>query len=140
MDCWDPQIRAMAQAMIPECEGKPFVHVDPNYHGGPFVCRCMTGIGIADDMIYGTCRDWVSPRPDGQLTERFWISCELLKIGVGWFQDKYFGWYFVFDEALVSRSLKGDHTWVKAFINSAKENQARPSKKAKPSRKRQKRA
>lgn len=131
-------MRALAQAMIPDIEGKPFVHVDPFYDGGPFVCHCMSGIGIADDIIYGTCRDWITPRPDGQLTEGFWISHELLNIGPGWFQDKYFGWYFVFDAVLVAQSLTGDHSWVRAFLNTAKKGKGRAPKKVRPLRKRQK--
>jgi hypothetical protein len=29
----------------------------------------------------------------------------------------YFGWYFVFDPALVARSLAGDHDWVGPFLD-----------------------
>lgn len=120
MDCWEPHLRAIAQAMIPEIEGKPFVYVDPYYEGKVFVCRRISGIGIADDIVYGECRDWVNPRPDGHLTEGFWISCDCLKIGRGWWLDKYFRSYFVFDPGLVARSLAGDHTWVNEFLTADK--------------------
>jgi hypothetical protein len=35
----------------------------------------------------------------------------------------YFGWYFVFDPALVARSLAGDHSWVESFLASAGQGQ-----------------
>src|SRR5262249_47592044 len=38
----------------------------------------------------------------------------------GWWQDMYFGWYFVFDPVLVARSLAGDHSWVGAFLDSVR--------------------
>jgi hypothetical protein len=31
----------------------------------------------------------------------------------------YFGWYFVHDPSLVSRSLAGHHSWVEAFLRAA---------------------
>jgi hypothetical protein len=41
-----------------------------------------------------------------------------VRLGPGWWQDMYFGWYFVYEPGLVARSLAGDHSWVKAFLDS----------------------
>jgi hypothetical protein len=54
----------------------------------------------------GAC-EWVDPpdtRPD-ELTDGMAIDCASVRIGRGWWQDMYFGWYFGFEPALVARSL-----------------------------------
>ena len=54
----------------------------------------------------------------GELTDGMAISCDCVRLGPGWFQDTYFGWYFVYDPGLVARSMAGDHSWVKGFLES----------------------
>jgi hypothetical protein len=48
------------------------------------------------------------------------ISCDCVRLGPGWWQDLYFGWYFVYDPPLVARSLAGDHSWVPEFLESVR--------------------
>ena len=118
MDFWDANLRASVQAMIPDVEGKPCVNTG-EYDGGVYVCRRMHGITIDEDALSGNC-DWVDPddaRP-GELTDEFVISCDCVRIGSGWWQDTYFGWYFVFDPEFVARSLAGDHSWVGPFLEA----------------------
>jgi hypothetical protein len=119
MDYWDADLRASVRAMIPEVEGKPCVNVG-GYDGGIYVCRRVSGLATDEDCLNGLC-DWVDPadvRPD-ELTDGLAISCDCVRVGPGWFQDLYFGWYFVFDAALVARSLAGDHSWVPSFLAAA---------------------
>jgi hypothetical protein len=119
MDFWDADLRAAVQALLPEVEGKPCVNVG-GHDGGVYVCRRISGLATDEDCLNGAC-DWVDPaddRPD-ELTDGLAISCDCVRIGPGWFQDMYFGWYFVFDPALVGRSLAGDHSWVRSFLASA---------------------
>jgi hypothetical protein len=125
MDFWDENLRAAVRAMIPEVEGKPCVHVGGDDRS-VFVCRRISGIGIDEDSLNGVC-DWVDPadaRPD-ELTDGLAISCDCLRIGPGWWLDTYFNWYLVFDPALVSRSLAGDHSWVPAFLESVSRGRTR---------------
>jgi hypothetical protein len=122
MDYWNPTLRAAVHAMIPEVEGKPGVNVG-EYDGGVYVCRRIHSLATDEDCLNGVC-EWVDPadaRPD-ELTDGLAISCDCVRLGAGWFQDLYFGWYFVFDPALVNRSLAGDHSWVAPFLASAAEN------------------
>ena len=119
MDYWNDDLRKAVHAIIPEVEGKPGVNV-----GGPegevYVCRRISGLHTDEDCFNGQC-DWVDPsddRPD-ELTDGMAIDCSSVRVGPGWWQDLYFGWYFVFDPALVARSMTGDHSWVKPFLASA---------------------
>ena len=64
--------------------------------------------------------EWADPedaRPD-ELTDEMRIYCDCVRLGPGWFQDTYFGWYFVYDPDLVARSIAGDHSWVKGFLEA----------------------
>jgi hypothetical protein len=113
--------------MIPSVEGKPCVNVG-GYDGGVYVCRRISGLGTDEDCFNGQC-EWADPadaRPD-ELTDEMAISCDCVRLGPGWWQDMYFGWYFVYDSALVARSLAGDHSWVDSFLGSAKGDQGRTS-------------
>jgi hypothetical protein len=106
--------------MIPEVEGKPCVNVG-GYDGGVHVCRRISGLGTDEDSFNGRC-DWVDPadaRPD-ELTDEMAISCDCVRLGPGWWQDRYFGWYFVYEPSLVARSLAGDHSWVGSFLDSVR--------------------
>ncbi len=126
MDFWNPELRAAVQAMIPGVEGKPCVNVD-GHDGRVYGCRRISGLGTDEDSFYGQC-EWVDPadaRPD-ELTDEMAISCDCVRLGPGWWQDMYFGWYFVYDPALVSRSLAGDHSWVGSFLASAEVSRAAP--------------
>ena len=58
-------------------------------------------------------------RPD-ELTDGMAISCDCVRLGPGWWQDMYFGWYFVFARSLVARSLAGGHSWVGSFLDSVR--------------------
>ncbi len=119
MDFSESEIREAVQAMIPEVEGKPCVNFG-DYEGGVYVCRRIQGLEIDEDgCLYGTC-EWVDPedaRP-GELTDGKAIGCDCVRLGPGWFQDTYFGWYFVYEPGLVARSLARDHSWVKPFLAS----------------------
>jgi hypothetical protein len=122
VDFWNADLRESVRAMIPEVEGKPCVNVG-GYDGGVYVCRRITGLATDEDSFNGTC-DWVEPadaRPD-ELTDGMAISCDCVRLGPGWWQDRYFGWYFVFDPPLVARSLAGDHSWVGSFLDSVRPN------------------
>jgi hypothetical protein len=126
MDFWDPDLRASVRAMIPKVERKPCVIVD-GYDGKVYVCRRISGLGTDEDCFNGQC-DWVDPadaRPD-ELTDGMAINCDCVRLGHGWWQDMYFGWYFVHDPALVARSLAGDHSWVGAFLDSVQRRKAEP--------------
>ena len=105
--------------MIAEVEGKPCVNFG-EYDGGVYVCRRISGLEIDEDgCLNGTC-EWADPedaRPD-ELTDGMAIGCDCVRLGPGWLQDTYFGWYFVYEPALVARSLAGDHSWVKGFLAS----------------------
>jgi hypothetical protein len=112
--------------MIPNVEGKPCVNVE-GYDGKVYVCRRISGLGTDEDCFNGQC-DWVDPadaRPD-ELTDGMAISCDCVRLGPGWWQDMYFGWYFVYDPAFVARSLAGDHSWVGAFLDSVQRPKAEP--------------
>jgi len=127
MDYWDPKLRESVRAMIPEAEGKPCVNVG-GYDGGVYVCRRIRVLGTDEDCFNGTC-EWVDPpdaRPD-ELTDGMAIDCASVRLGPGWWQDMYFGWYFVYDPALVARSLAGDHSWVGAFLDSVQRPKGEPA-------------
>jgi hypothetical protein len=120
MDYWNAELRESVRAMIPEAEGKTCVNVG-GYDGGVYVCRRVSGLATDEDCLNGTC-DWVDPpdaRPD-ELTDGMAIDCTSVRVGPGWWQDMYFGWYFVFDAALVAKSLAGDHSWVGPFLDSVR--------------------
>jgi hypothetical protein len=107
MDLWNADLREAVRAMILEVQGKPCVNVGARV-GGVYVCRRITDLATNEVCFKGTC-DWVDPadaRP-GELTDGMAISCDCLRLGPGWWQDGYFGWYFVFNPALVGRSLAG---------------------------------
>ena len=125
MDYWDPHLRESVRVLIPEVEGKPCVNVGA-HDRGVYICRRISGLGTDEDCFNGTC-EWVDPpdaRPD-ELTDGMAIDCASVRLGPGWWQDMYFGWYFVFDPALVARSLAGDHSWVEPFLASAGQSQGR---------------
>ena len=116
MNYWDHKLRESVQAMIPEVEGKPCVNVG-GYDKGVHVCLRISGLETDEDSFNGTCA-WADPpdaRPD-ELTDGMAIDCASVRIGSGWWQDMYFGWYFVFDPMLVAQSLAGDHSWVQSFL------------------------
>lgn len=121
---------AAVRAMIPVAEGKPLVHVDGN-DGSVFVCRRVSGLRLVPDecTFYGEC-DWVDPpeaRPD-ELTDGMAISYpDCLQLGPGWWYDDYFNWYFVYEPALVARSLAGDHSWVGPFLEKGGQPDAESS-------------
>nr|CAA9282375.1 hypothetical protein AVDCRST_MAG63-3666 [uncultured Armatimonadetes bacterium] len=113
---------AAVLAMIPLAEGRPAVHVDGG-DGSVFVCRRVSDLRLAPEecCFYGEC-DWADPpeaRPD-ELTDGMAISYpDCLEVGPGWWWDAYFDWYFVYEPALVARSLAGDHAWVAGLLASA---------------------
>jgi len=115
--------------MIPLAEGKPAVHVNGR-DGSVFVCRRVSGLRLAPEewTFYGEC-DWVDPpeaRPD-ELTDGMAISYpDCLQLGPGRWYDAYFDWFFVYEPALVARSLAGDHSWVPAFLKSVSPPGAEP--------------
>jgi hypothetical protein len=120
MDFWDEKLRSAVRALIPTVEGKPCVNVG-EYDGGVYYCRRISGLHTDDDSFNGEC-EWVDPehaRP-GELTDGMSISCDCVRLGSGWWQDTYFGWYFVYDQDLVARTLAGDHSWVQPFLDSNK--------------------
>lgn len=119
MDFEDPKQCEAVQAMIAEAEGKPCINFG-EYDGGVNICRRLSGLEVDGDGCFnGTC-EWVDPeesRPD-ELTDGMAIRFDCLKIGPGWWQDTCFGWYFVYDSALVARSMAGDISWVKGFMEA----------------------
>ncbi len=118
MVCWDPERRKAVRAMIAEVEGKPCDKLD-GHDGGVYVCRRLWGLEIDGESLNGAC-EWADPedaRPD-ELTDGMRIYCDCVRLGPGWFQDTYFGWYFVYEPGLVARSLAGDHSRVKPFLAS----------------------
>ena len=124
-----PDEYAAVMAMISLAEGKPAIHVGAR-DGSVFVCRRVSGLRVDPGMwtLWGEC-DWVDPpehRPE-ELTDGMWVSCgDCLELGPGWWLDRYFGWYMVYDPALVARSLAGDHTWVPEFLATASRRKAEP--------------
>ena len=96
MDFGEPEIREAVQAMIAKVEGRPCVNFG-EYDGGVYVCRRISGLEIdEEDCFNGNC-EWVDPedaRP-GELTDGMAIGYDCLRLGPGWWQDTYFGWYFV---------------------------------------------
>ena len=125
MDYWNEDLRKAVRAIIPEVEGNPCVNVG-GPDGGVYVCRRISGLGTDEDCFNGHC-DWVDPpdaRPD-ELSDEMAIDCSSVRLGPGWWQDMYFGWYFVYDPLLVARSLGGDHSWVESILKSAKGGQGR---------------
>ena len=127
-------------AMIPLAEGKPLVRVAPQNKLIPreesvFVCRQISGLHVASDewCFRGDC-DWIDPpvsRPDN-LVKVMEISCgDCLKLGAGWWYDGYFDWYYVFDPALVVKSLRSDHAWVTGFLEAALSHQTGNAKRRK---------
>jgi hypothetical protein len=118
VDYWKEDVRQAVHAMILKVEGKACVNVG-GHDGGVYVCRRISGMGTDEDCFNGQC-DWVDPddvRPD-ELTDGMAIDCSSVRLGPGWWQDMYFGWYFVYDPALVARSVAGDHSWVTPFLDA----------------------
>ena len=118
MDDWDAGLREAVRALIPEVEGRPCVNVG-DHDGGVHICRRISGLEIDGESFRGTC-EWADPedaRP-GELTDGMVIDYDCARLGPGWWQDTYFGWYFVYDPELVARSLAGDHSWVKGFMEA----------------------
>ena len=118
MDFGEPEIREAVLAMIAQVEGRPCVNFG-EYNGGVYVRRRISGLEIdEEDCFDGACErvDPEDARP-GELTDGMAIGCDCLRLGPGWFQDTYFGRYFVYDPALVARSIAGDHSWVKGFTS-----------------------
>jgi hypothetical protein len=114
----EPEKYAAVMAMIALAEGKPIVHVDSD--GDVLVCRRISGLQLEfGDLFCGEC-DWIDPpeaRPD-ELTDEMAIGTDLLELGPGWWYDSYFRWFFVYEPALVVRSMVGDHSWVPEFLKS----------------------
>jgi hypothetical protein len=118
MDCRDPGLREAVRAMIAEVEGKPCVNLD-GHDGGVYVCRRLWGLEIDGESLNGAC-EWADPedaRPD-ELTVGMRIYCDCVRLGPGWFQDTYFGRYFIYEPALVARSMAGDHSRAKGFLEA----------------------
>jgi hypothetical protein len=119
MDFEAPEALKVIQAMIAKAEGKPCVNLG-DHDGGVYVCRRIPGLVMDEDgCLYGTC-EWVDPedaRP-GEMTDGMAIRFDCLEIGPGWWQDTYFGWYFVYEPSLVARSMAGDRTWVRGFLEA----------------------
>lgn len=143
MDYWNENLRKAVRAMIHDVEGKPCVNVggyevlseadvnDLRPRESVFVCRRISGLGTDEDCFNGQC-DWIDPsdvRPE-ELTDGMAISCDSVRLGHGWWQDMYFGWYFVYDPELVARSLAGDHSWVGSFLTSVGGAKAEPTDEA----------
>ncbi len=127
MDYWNDDLRSAVRAMIPEVEGKPCVNFG-EYDGGVYVCRRISGLHTDEDSFIARGCEWVDPedtRP-AELGDGISISCDCVRLGPGWWQDTYFGWYFVYDPALVARSLAGDHSWVQPFLEAEKRPKAEP--------------
>jgi hypothetical protein len=115
----EPEDYAAVMAMIPLVEGKPVVHVNAA-DGSAFVCRRISGLRIDSELwtFCGEC-EWADPtgaRPE-ELTDGMAISCgDCLQLGPGWWYDAYFDRFYVYEPALVARSLAGDHGWVGPFL------------------------
>lgn len=123
VDYWDDDLRQTIQALIPQIEGMPCVNTGDN-DGQVYVCRRISNLNTDEDSFIGQC-EWVDPpdaRPD-ELTDGMAISCDCVRLGPGWWQDTYFGWYFVYDPLLVAQSLGGDHSWVPGFLESVQPKQ-----------------
>src|SRR5262245_34482933 len=121
MDYWNEDLRRAVRALIPRVEGRPCVNVGRS-DGGVYLCRRISGLDTDEDCFNGQC-DWADPaggRPD-ELTDGMAISCDCVRLGPGWWQDLYFGWYFVYDPRLVAQSLGGDHSWVGKFLDSVRQ-------------------
>jgi hypothetical protein len=119
MDIGEPEIREAVQAMIAQVEGRPCVNFG-EYDGGVYVCRRISGLEIDEEGCFNGNCEWVDAedaRP-GELTDGMAIGCDCLRLGPGWWQDTYFGWYFVYEPGLVARSMAGDHSWVKGFLET----------------------
>ena len=118
MVCWDPEMREEVREMFAVVVGKPCVNLG-GIDGGVYVCRPLSALELDDESLNGAF-EWADPedaRPD-ELTDGMTIYCDCVRLGPGWFQDTYFGWYFVYEPGLVARSLAGDHSWVKPFLAS----------------------
>jgi hypothetical protein len=117
----EPEQYAAVMALIPLAEGKPVLNVN-GADGSVFVCRRISGLRVAPELwtFYGEC-EWADPpdvRPE-ELTDGMAISCgDCLQLGPGWWYDAYFDRFFVYEPALVARSLAGDHAWVGPFLAS----------------------
>lgn len=119
-NCWDLDLLDGVQSMIPEIVGKPFVNLD-SQDKSVYVSRRIYDVEVTETAIEGMC-EWVDPedvRP-GELTDGLMISCDCLKIGPNWWLDTYFNWYCVFDPELALQSLRGDHSWVDAFLKKTR--------------------
>ena len=118
MDDWDAGLSEAVQSLILGVEGRPCVNVG-DHDGGVHVCRRISGLEIDGESFRATC-EWADPedaRP-AELTDGMVIDYECVRLGPGWWQDTYFGWYFVYDAALVARSMAGDHSLVKGFMEA----------------------
>ena len=102
-----PAVRTMNS----DVEGRPCVNVG-GFDGGASVCR-ISGLGTDEDCFNGRC-DWVDradARPD-ELTDEMAIKePDRVRLGPGWRQDTYFGWYFVTPPR--SPVPGRDHSWVR---------------------------
>jgi hypothetical protein len=121
----EPEKAAALVTMIPLIHGKPCVNVTSD--GSVCVSRRIFGIRVEWDSIGQSVfyqllakNAWVDPprkRPDS-LTEGLAIGSDCLEVGPTWWFDTYFRWWFVFDPALVARTVAGDHSWVGEFRQS----------------------
>ncbi len=118
MNSWDEEMRREVLARIPLVEGMRVVNLG-SFEAGEYCCRRIHDLQLDEDSFLGQC-DWGDPpqlRPD-ELTEGMAISCDCLRLGSGWWQDTYFGWYFVYDPELVARAFGGDRSWVGNFLST----------------------
>lgn len=107
-----------ASQLFPRIEGKPFANVQAAT-GAVCVGQRIHSLRVDDGVLCGEC-DWLTPpneRPQ-ELTDGLAIGSDLLDVGHDWWLDRYFDWYFVFDENPVDRSLKNDFTWVREFLTA----------------------
>lgn len=116
-----PQIADALREMIPRIEGRPCVHAC-RYTRQVFVCRRIRDLRIEIDSVqFDTVSgrtDWVDP-PEARLdflTDEFRIGFDCIEVGRWCWYDRYFQAWFVFDPAMVTRSMEGDHSWVGPYL------------------------
>jgi hypothetical protein len=115
-----------ATAMFLAISGKPCVHLCASTKEVQ-LCRTIYNLGTDDGVLYGEC-DWVKPQDerDDSLTNGLAIGSDLLDVGVGWWLDLYFDWYYIFTPEYVDRSFGDDHSWVDGFLTGKDRNRTIP--------------
>lgn len=112
--------RAAAERMFPEVDGRPGVYIEPASDGlWVYLSGKVSLLRLEVDSVWWT-NDWLDRRdswPD-EISDEFFISEDCLTVGPGWWYDSYFGSWFVFDRAMVARSLGGDDSWIPSYLRS----------------------